>query len=169
MMNVLPISDELSINEWFVILSILIFYPLFILLKGKFPVSMIIMISLFSATMARIADYVLAGPRLDLYDLMNSGNYDLFDFIMYLLYMPFAYTFLYIYEKLNIKGIYVLLYIVVCSIFGVVFEWITVLLGVFTFKEWKSIYSFPVYLFIQSLTILYYRFLKQFYKKELLE
>lgn len=163
-MNPLPIPKELSANEWFVIISIIASYPVFFLLRRSFPVSMIILIVLFSATIARMADHVLAGPPLDLYDLMDSGKYDLFDILSYLLYGPFAYIFLYIYEKINIRGMYTFFYIVALSIFSVAFEWITILFGIFTFKEWRSIYSFPVYLFVHSLTILYYRFLRLFIK-----
>lgn len=67
---------------------------------------MIILIVLFSATIARIADHVLAGPPLDLYDLMDSGKFEMFDIFSYLLYGPFAYIYLYIYEKFKIKHIY---------------------------------------------------------------
>lgn len=164
MMNPLPIPKELSPNEWFVIISIIVSYPIFFILRRRFPVSMIILIILFSATIARMADHVLAGPPLDLYDLMDSGNYDLFDILSYLLYGPFAFIFLYFYEKFTIKGMYIFYYILVWSILSVVYERVTVLIGIFTFKEWNSIYSFPFYLFVQSLTILYYHFLRLFIK-----
>ncbi|MBB6446068.1 hypothetical protein [Bacillus benzoevorans] len=163
-MNPLPIPKELNVNEWFVILSIVATYPIFFLLKRNMPVSMMILIVLFSATIARITDHVLSGPPLDLYDVMDSANYDLFDILYYLLYGPFAYLFLYIYEKFVIKGVKLFLYIVALSILSVVYERITVWFGVFTFKEWRSVYSFPVYLLIQSLTIWYYRFLRKFIK-----
>lgn len=164
MMNPLPIPKELSPNEWFVIISIIVSYSVFFILRRRFPVSMIILIVLFSATIARMADHVLAGPPLDLYDLMDSGNYDLFDILSYLLYGPFAYIFLYIYEKFDIKGVYIFFYILVLSFLSVVYERVTVLFDVFTFKEWRSMYSFPCYLFVQSLTILYYHFLRLFIK-----
>lgn len=163
-MNLLPLPIEFSKNEWFVILSLIASYSVFFLPRRKFSLSIIILILVFSATIARISDHLLAGPPLDLYDLMDSSRFEMFDIFSYLLYGPFAYIYLYLYEKFKIKHIYTFLYIVAFSIFSVGYEWITVVFGVFTFKEWKSIYSFPVYLFVTSLTILYYRFLRVFFK-----
>ncbi|WP_010677720.1 hypothetical protein [Bacillus timonensis] len=164
-MNLLPLPNEVSTNEWFVIISLIVSYSVFFFLpRRKFPMSIIILILLFSATISRIADHLFAGPPLDLYDLMDNGNFEMFDILTYLLYGPFALFFIYLYEKFKIKQIYTFLYIMAFSIFSVVYEWITVLFGVFTFKEWRSIYSFPVYLFVQSLIILYYHLLKLFIK-----
>lgn len=72
--------------------------------KKKLPGEYDYIDCLFPATIARIADHLFAGPPLDLYDLMDSGNYDLFDILSYPLYGPVAYIFLYIYEKFEIKG-----------------------------------------------------------------
>ncbi|WP_156291331.1 hypothetical protein [Oceanobacillus salinisoli] len=160
-MNPLPFPVDFNINEWFVILSLGISYIGIFLLPNRLPASILILIILFSATIARIFDHSLAGPNLNLYNLMDSGKYELFDFLSYLLYGPFAYVFLYIYQKYSIKGLYLLLYIAASSVLAVTYEWITVLFNVFTFEKWRSIYSYPVYLFVQSLTIVFYHLLQK--------
>jgi hypothetical protein len=158
-LSTFPLPKDFDANEWFVIISLLASYTGLFLGRKIFPRSMIILIILFSAVIARITDYELAGPPLDLYDLMDTGKYELFDMFSYLLYGPFAFAFLAVYHKLNIKGIYILFYLVVCSGLSVAYEWLTVVFDVFTFKEWKSTFSFPVYLVVQSLTLYFYHFL----------
>ncbi|WP_377559021.1 hypothetical protein [Ornithinibacillus salinisoli] len=143
-------------NEWFVILSIVVTYTILFLLRKYFSASFTILIILFSASIARIVDHVLAGPPFDLYDIMDTEKFDLLDVFSYFLYGPFAYIFLYLYQKFNIQGMYTYIYTLLWSGLSVAYEWITVLFGVFSFKEWEPLYSFPVYLFVQSLTILFY-------------
>lgn len=143
-MNVLPLPESFDQNEWFVLILLIVMYSVLFLKRNKFPLSITILILLFSAAIARIFDHVLAGPPVDLYDLMDTANFDLFDFLSYLLYGPFAILFLRFYEKLNICGLYTLLFLLIWAVFSVLFEWITVLFNVFTFNEWKHLYSFPV-------------------------
>ncbi|MGM8215356.1 hypothetical protein ACLIA0_07240 [Bacillaceae bacterium W0354] len=157
-MSALPLPKSFDANEWFVIISLIVSYYILWLFRKKMKTSHIILIILYSATIARIADHSLAGPPIDGYDLMDTGKFELFDGLTYFLYGPFGFFFISIFQKLNVKGLSVLFYILVWATISVFYEWITVLFGVFTFTDWKSIYSFPIYLFTQSLTLLFYYF-----------
>ncbi|NSL52405.1 hypothetical protein [Calidifontibacillus erzurumensis] len=161
MSTLLPLPVVFDKNEWFVIIMVIISYSILFFRSKFIPWSIIILLILFSAAIARMADQILAKPMIDYYDIMDSDKYELFGFFTYFLYGPIAYLFVFFYEKFNIQGLSILFYIVGWSLISVIFEWITVWFGVFTFKEWIPLYSFPVYLFVQSLTLLFYLFLKR--------
>jgi len=70
----LPISFDH--NEWFVLISFVINFVLVFLLPRRFPRSVVILIFLFSAVVARLCDHLLAGPSFDFYNLMDTGKYE---------------------------------------------------------------------------------------------
>jgi hypothetical protein len=157
----MPLPQEFDQNEWFLIIALIISFTLILFLPRRFPLSITILIMLFSITVARLSDHLLAGPNIDLYNLMDTGKYDLFDLFLYFLYAPFGYLFVYLYEKLNIKGFWILLYIIICSIAGTMIEGLCVLFDVFNYKGWKLSYSFCFYLAVQALTLLFYHYIKR--------
>ncbi|TVY03951.1 hypothetical protein [Paenibacillus cremeus] len=163
----IPLPTKFDQNELLVIGFLIILILLLWLLPKRFPTSVTILILSFSIGISRIVDHSLAGPQIDFYDVMDTGDYELFDFFCYILYAPFAYVFVYLYDKWNIRGMYILLYITACSFVGIVFEWFTTTpyIHFFIYKQWSILYSFPIYLFIQSCTLLFYHVLKRIYYK----
>ena len=53
---------------------------------------------------------------------------------------------------------WIAVYIVIWSTFGTAFEWLSSYFKVFIYKGWKPTYSFTFYLFIQSLTLLFFKY-----------
>lgn len=160
----MPFPEKFDQNEWYVIIALLFSFVLIYLFPKRIPLSITILIMIFSLTIARIADHLLSSPNFDLYSMMDSGKYELFDLILYILYAPFGYFFVYIYEELNIKGYWTIIYIFLWSIFGSFFEWVSVTFEVFVYKDWELKYSFTVYVFTQALTLLLYAFLRKQHK-----
>lgn len=152
----LPLPIKFDGNEWFVIIGILISYFVIFLLPGRFPHSVTVLFLLIGTTIARLSDHFLASPKLDLYNIMDTPNYDLFDLITYFLYAPFSYLFIYFYDKWKIKGYWILLYLLLCTSGGTIFEWVNKEFGVFTYKGWHLSYSFTIYLAVQSFVLLFY-------------
>lgn len=148
-------------NEWFIIIAITLSYSLILWLPKRFPLGLTILLLLFGSTIARIYDHLLSSPDLNLYHIMDSSKYELFDVISYFLYAPFSYLYVYLYERLNVRGLWILLYIVISSIIGTLFEGVNALFHVFNYHGWKLTYSFSVYLFVQALTLLFYHMVKQ--------
>ena len=159
----LPVSFDQ--NEWFVLISFVISFAFVFILPRRFSLSLIILMFLFAAVVARLCDHLLAGPNSNLYSLMDTGTYDLFDMLTYFLYMPFAYFFIYFYDKWKIRGYYILLYVVGSVFAGTIYEWITTYFDVFNYHGWKVYYSFTVYLAVQPLTILFYEYLRKTYTR----
>jgi len=157
------LPTEFDQNEWFVLIWLIISYTVAVLLPKKFPLSVTILIMLYGSTVGRVCDHFLAGPEIDLYKIMDTKNYDLFDLFTYFLYAPFSYFFIYIYEWFEINGGKTLYYLIVSSTAGAGFEWLSKEFGVFTYNDWKLIYSLTVYLFVQCLTLLLYNRIKREY------
>ncbi|WP_223593924.1 hypothetical protein [Neobacillus bataviensis] len=152
----LPLPEKFDENEWFLLLCVGLSYLVVFLLPRRFPRSLSVLFLLTGTTIARLSDHLLASPKLDLYNIMDTPNYDLFDLITYFLYAPFSYLFLYFYDKWNIRGYWILLYLVLSTAGGTLFEWINQEFGVFTYKGWQLSYSFSVYLAIQCLVLLFF-------------
>lgn len=121
---------------------------------------------LLGAVIARLFDHLLSSPDLNFYNLMDTDKYELFDIIAYCLYAPFSYFFIYFFEKFHIRGVGIFLYILVWSLFGMMFEGISVIFHFFNYHGWKLAYSFGVYLITQLLTLLLYRLLMHVHQRE---
>ncbi|WP_346200372.1 hypothetical protein NSQ96_01095 [Caldifermentibacillus hisashii] len=161
----MKLPNSFDINEWFVLISMFIAFSVLHLLPKRFPLSISILIMLYSSTIARFADHILAMPRIDLYDIMNSPYYDLFDIFTYVLIGLAGYFFVYFYDRLRIKGYWIAVYIVIWSVFGTAYEWLSSYFKVFIYKGWKPTYSFSVYLLVQSLTLFLFNYITFIHQK----
>ena len=158
------LPKDFDLNEWFIIIWLVIILAVIFFLPKRFPASITILVFVFCATVGRITDRFLAAPWADFYDVMDTGKYDLFDLLTYILYALFGYIFIYLYDKIRIKGLWILLYIVLWSLASVGFEWISVNVGVFTYKGWIPYLSMSYYLAIQPLTLLFYSYIIKIYR-----
>lgn len=163
--DLMKLPNSFDINEWFVLISMFIAFSVLHLLPKRFPLSISILIMLYSSTIARFADHILAMPRIDLYDIMNSPYYDLFDIFTYVLIGLAGYFFVYFYDRLRIKGYWIAVYIVIWSVFGTAYEWLSSYFKVFIYKGWKPTYSFSVYLLVQSLTLFLFNYITFIHQK----
>lgn len=168
-MSLLPLPKEFDQNEWIIILSMLALVLLLIFLPKRFPTSITVLILAFSMGFARITDHLLAGPHINFYDVMDSGKYELFDLFCYVPYAPFAYLYVYLYDKWNIKGPFISLFIVIFSLIGIGFEWFTTLsfIQFFKYQNWKISYSFPIYLIVQPLTLVLFNYIRKVHRDDL--
>ncbi|WP_442596565.1 hypothetical protein [Neobacillus sp. D3-1R] len=162
-MTILPLPEKFDENEWMLIGTLIFGVLLYLFLPKRFPHSLSFLVMIFSSFYSRTFDHILASPFMDLYDVMDSPKYEFFGVLTYFMYAPFAYLFIYIYDRLNINGIYTALYILGFSLFGVGFEWIAYKLHIFTYKKWNLYYSFTVYLLVQYCTILFFQYVKKKY------
>ncbi|MDL4843068.1 hypothetical protein [Aquibacillus rhizosphaerae] len=159
------LPENFDLNESFILIGLIVLYSVVIILPKRFPLSITILLITFPAVIARLSDHILSGLLFDMYDVMDSGKFELFDLLTYIFYGPFAYLFIYVYDKFNISGYGTLLYVIVFTIFGTLFEGLNLLLEVFSYKSWHLSYSFTYYLTLQPITIWFYIFIKQTYKK----
>lgn len=169
-MNFLPFPRNFDQNEWYIIISAIVLVLLLYKLPRRFPGSVTVLLLLFTISVARVTDHLLAGPHKDFYDIMDTGKYELFDLFSYIPYAPFGYVFIYLYDRYHLKGLRLALYIVCCSIGGILFEKLvsTSYIEFLQYKNWNVFNSLPVYLTVQPLTILFFRLVKSIHEKLLL-
>ncbi|MCT2537716.1 hypothetical protein NC661_11210 [Aquibacillus koreensis] len=152
-------------NEIVILIGLIASFIIVCWLPKRFSLSFSVLVFLFATTIARLSDHLISGSIVDLYDVMDSGKYEIFDLLTYIYYGPFAYFFIYVYDKFNIKGLRTVLYIIVCTVLATLFEGFHVFMEVFQYKGWHLWYSFSFYLIIQPITLIFYHFLKRLYDK----
>ena len=164
----MPLPEKFDVNEWFLIGCVIISYLVVTFLPKRFPRSITVLFLLIGTTIARLSDHLLASPKLDLYNIMDTPNYDFFDLITYFLYAPFSYLFVYFYDKWKIKGYWILVYLLLCTSGGTLFEWVNKEFGVFTYKGWRLSYSFSVYMAVQCFVLLFFHLVVRHNRRQVL-
>lgn len=150
-----------DLNEWFVILSVLVLFFLLFSLPKIFSTLETIGYSLFGLFLGMFSDQTLSVSAWDFYDVNDTAAYQGIDFLSYVMYCPYSYFFVYIYVKLNIKGFYSILYIVIWTVVSMVMEWIGTKIGLYHFdKGYSMVWSVPIYLLFQSMLLTYYHLVK---------
>ncbi|MFS0862348.1 hypothetical protein [Fredinandcohnia sp. 179-A 10B2 NHS] len=149
-------------NEWFVIITLLSFNLLVFILPRILPILEGIAHYLFGITIVHFFDHTTSVKPWDLYDVNDNSKFQLIDFTYYVMNGPFSYFFIYFYSKLTIKGYKNIIYIIVWSGFSVLVEWIGVKIGLFHYdKGYKMYWSFPIYMIVQTLQIIYYHIIRK--------
>ncbi len=151
-------------NEWFILACLLIVYPIVFRLPRPFPKSFVFLIGLFTLSLAKGADHTLGVDPLDYYDTNEVPVFDVTDFATWLLYPAAGYLFVYAFHRFRVRGLSVPVYVLFCSGAAVGFELLCVRFQVFIYKEWNPGYSFVVYLLAQCVTLLFFVFLKRWYR-----
>lgn len=155
---ILKLPDHFDQNEWFIIVVILVSLIMYKVLPKRFPKAITAIIVLYSIAMPKILDHTIAVKPYNLYDLTDSGQYELFDLIMYAIYPPFGYLFIYIYDYFKFKGIRFVMYIFFWSIASIGMEFIANQLHVFNYHGWRLIYSLPIYTAIMIINVFLFNF-----------
>ncbi|WP_138417538.1 hypothetical protein [Aquibacillus sediminis] len=159
------LPQDFDYNEWFILITITVFYGLIFLLPKRFPLSVSIIIMLFTSTVARLSDHLLSGAIIgDVYDIMDTNVYELFDFLTYVTYGPFGYFLFYLYDLFKPKSIWLVGYIFLWSLASMGFEGISAFFEVFHYNGWKLTYSFSFYLIVIPIALGFCVYVKQVYQ-----
>jgi hypothetical protein len=82
-----------------------------------------------------------------------------------LFYGAASYVFIYVYDKMNIRGWYTFVYVAAWALISAGAEYVAVLFHVFTYKTWNVAYSFLFYLVVQHVTVAFYLWMKGLYAR----
>lgn len=145
-------------NEWFVVgLTVFFMAAIWWFPRGFSPTQTTLNLSIGIA-FGLMFDHTIFIPPFDLYDVGDQSKYELFDIISYVMYAPFGYWFIYWYERMRIRGILTILYILIWTGLAILVEWLGVKVGLFHYKNgYQLIYSIPIYLLVQSFHLGLYR------------
>ncbi|MCI3923799.1 hypothetical protein MO973_26585 [Paenibacillus sp. TRM 82003] len=145
-------------NEWFVLGFTLLGFGLVWLLPRRFTRSASTLFVLFGAYFGVLFDHAIAVEPFDFYDVNDTSAFTFMDFVTYVMYGPFGYVFLYIYDRLGLPKRWAPAYILVWTAFAIALEGWGAKLGVFHYKNgYEFDYSSSVYLTLQICMLgLYY-------------
>jgi hypothetical protein len=160
----MPLPTKFDTNEIFIIvIGVLLSLIVVKILPNRLSYTTSIIMFLHKISIAIAVDHILAGPPLDLYDVLDTGKFEFFDLILYLfIYGPFTYIIIYIYDKWfyhksNFKKFIFLVFVILIN---VGFEFIATKLDIYIYKGWKLYYSIPIYLIVYLTNFYLLKFLK---------
>jgi hypothetical protein len=144
-------------NEWFVLITFFSLNILIFIIPKVLSRAEGIAHYLFGIAVVHFFDHTISVKPWDFYDVNDTSNYQVMDFLYYVMNGPISYLFISFYSKLRIKGYRTILYILIWSSFAILIEWFGVKIGLFHFdKGYKMYWSFPIYMLVQTLQIIYY-------------
>lgn len=144
-------------NEWFVICSFLVFTCLIFILPKLFTLLESIAYYNFGILFGMFYDHTISVPPWDFYDVNDISSYQAIDFLSYVMYGPYSFFFLYIYKKLQLKGGYNIIYIIIWTSLALLMEWVGLRIELFHYnKGYKFYWSIPIYLIVQTIQLILY-------------
>src|SRR3954447_10813861 len=97
------VENKFDQNDYFVIFAVIISWGIYFFLPKVFSKQLTILIFLYSLTAAGLFDNTMGAAPYDHYDIMDGPAYTVMDVVVYFIYPPFSYLFLYLYKKYQIK------------------------------------------------------------------
>lgn len=157
MIYTLPVRFDA--NEWFALASIVILVASCFYFQRHLPPVVIFIILLFNSWLGRVVDNILGtNYPYNFYDAMDTPNYDLFDAILWTINYPlYGYLYVNVYQPWRSRGHHAFSYILVWALLSVLLEWVSVMFGLFTYKNWNLVLSFISYLIIFALNLMVYQ------------
>lgn len=158
------LPQRFDANEWFILVASVLVYSLIFSLPRRFPVSLSIVIWLFNLYVANFTDFMIATKPLNLYNINDGPDYQLFDLLIYvLLYSPTAYLVIYLYDRWKPTGFKLALYIVGWALLTTGLEWFSMFFHIYRFTGWRHLYSIPTYALVYALNLALFRTLRRGY------
>lgn len=155
-----------NLNDYWLLGVVVITWGFYFYLPKIFSKQFTVLVFLFGLTFPSIVDNSFGVTPFDYYDIMDGPKYTGMDLLVYLLYPPYGYFFLFYYKKLCIRDKYIVLYISIATLFSFCFEWINHKMGIFHYKHgYQIIYSICFYLLTQTILIVYYRMVELKHEK----
>ncbi|MFC7063496.1 hypothetical protein [Halobacillus seohaensis] len=155
-------EESFNWNELFVIGSLVLTVIVIWITPKIFTILEGIAYFIYGIVYGMFYDHTISVKPWDFYDVNDTSAYQVIDFLSYVMYGGYSYFFLYFYEKIKIKGLWHMIYVLIWSCVSLLFEWIGVKVGVFHFdKGYKMYWSFPIYIIAQSMLIIFYQITKR--------
>jgi len=148
-------------NEWFIVSMLIAGFAAVVFLPKRFPLYQTILFSVIGFFFVVVVDHSISIPPFDYYDVNDSNKYEFTDTLSYLMFGPFGYLFLYVFDRLGRPYRHFPLYVLGWGISGLILEKIAVLLEVFHYKNgYRHDFSTFVYISLQCVLIAFYRFIR---------
>jgi hypothetical protein len=149
-------------NEWFVLTMLVISYGAVILLPKRLPRSVMIVGLVWGFASSTLLDFTIGGGLMDFYKVNDSNRYELTDLLTYFMFAPFGYFFAYFYDLFKIGRRRLVWYVLGWAFVGLGVEWLAAWMNMTHYQHgYRVEYNFVVFLFIQSVTGLFYEYVRR--------
>ena len=159
---ILDLPAKLDLNEWFVLGASAAAWAAALPLIRRLRPAMVLGLWLFNFFLAQAFDFVLAVKPLDLYDTMDRNEYEWFDLLLYTLtYPPVGILVGALPRRFRMGAARTAAFILAAAALTVGLEWIAHAAGVYHYRGWKLIYSYPCYIVSFALNVLFCAFIRR--------
>jgi hypothetical protein len=148
-----------DMNEWFIIAISVLGWSVYLLLRNRFSMIVLIGLWLFTFYLGQTVDFAIAlGPPIDLYDINDRPQYEWFDFLLYCFtYEPVALIVVWGYVRLRPRGWLFAAYLIAIALALTGSEAVAWMCNVYHYKGWSLYYSFLFYIVSTAMNITLYR------------
>jgi hypothetical protein len=154
-----PYDNAFNANEWSVIIGLSIGLLLVIFLPKRFPRKASFVFFICGVYTGFFFDNTLTMAPFDFYEVNDSSDYQVMDYLLYWAYGPMSYLFFYGLDYMGLKSGAVSFYIFSVVLIALGLEWVGTLLGVYHYLNgYKLSYSMPIYFTVFSLWVMLYRY-----------
>jgi hypothetical protein len=165
-MNIIRYDHHFNINEWFIIISILVGILVVLLLPKRFTIKTTCVYLMCGVFFGFIFDHTLSVLPVRYYVINDSSSFELMDFLSHVMYAPYSYLFFYLFDYFDIIPRFTPLYIFVWVFLSVIIELFGVKIGIFHYQHgYNTYYSFVIYLLVISIWVPFYRVIKVYGEK----
>ncbi|MCR2803980.1 hypothetical protein [Paenibacillus soyae] len=153
--------EQFDRNEWYILTMLVISYGAVILLPKRVSPKLMILGLVWGFASSTLFDFTIGGGLLDFYMVNDSNRYELTDLLVYFLFAPFGYFFIYFYEAWKIGKKTLLYYIAGWTAVGAVMQWVSEWMRLTEYQRgYKLEYNIVVFLIVQTITGLFYAHIK---------
>ncbi|WP_284643482.1 hypothetical protein [Paenibacillus silviterrae] len=149
-------------NEWYILSMLVITYGAIWLLPKRLPRSLLIAGFVWGFASSTLFDFTIGGGLMDFYRVNDTNRYELTDLLVYFMFAPFGYFFVYFFEVMKITRKTVIPYILGWTVLGVAVEWVSEQMGMTTYQHgYRLEYNVAVFLAVQTVMAVSYMYMKK--------
>lgn len=153
--------EQFDRNEWYILAMLVISYSALILLPKRVSPKLMILGLVWGFASSTLFDFTIGGGLMDFYQVNDSNRYELTDLLVYFLFAPFGYFFIYFYEAFKIRKKTLLYYIAGWTVAGTGMQWVSEWMRLTHYQHgYKLEYNIVVFLVVQTITGWFYAYIK---------
>lgn len=154
--------ERFDSNEWFVMTMLVLSYGAMWLMQSRLPRSVALAAWAWGFASSTLVDFSIGGGLYDYYRINDTNRYELTDLLVYFMFAPFGYFFIYFYEVLKITRRTVVLYILGWTAVGVGIQWVAEQMRTTQYQQgYRMEFNVVVFLAVQTITALVYMYVKK--------
>lgn len=154
--------DRFDLNEWIILGMLLGMWAIFFILPKRLPRYITILSLVWGSVSGMLFDIVIGTSVIDFYSLNDNNHYEIFDFLYFLTLAPSGYFFIHFYDLLKIKKKRFIWYVLIWSFIGYGTNCFLTKMHIIDFQNgYKLSYSIAFFLTTQTITGLYYQYVKK--------